>query len=481
MRTSGNDRPHTRFYLTIRSKMWLALLLSSAWVALCTWIAHPWISDLAAVFGRPLTLAIVSGVALIPGWANAFLICGLLFDRRPVYRVHKRHPAVSVLVAAYNEEPCIRETIESILRQRYGGPVEIIVIDDGSQDATAEIVDALAAEAAPPPGFDLTLLRQAPNAGKAAALNLGLERARHALVVTLDADSYLYRDALANLVTTLVDGPPETAAVAGTVLVRNSRDNILAKLQEWDYFLGIAVVKRIQSLFLGTLVAQGAFSAYKREALVRAGGWQPTVGEDIVLTWALHELGYRVNYAENAFAFTHVPETYGQFYRQRKRWARGLLEAFKRHPSLLWRPRLITPFIYLNALFPYLDAAFLFAFVPGVVAALGFRNYLLVGVMTLYLLPLMILVNTTMFLYQRHIFRRYGLQVRKNILGLLLYMLGYQLIMAPASLSGYLAELFNTRKQWGTKPRAQEGAGTPHVGGRRRGIIKAFQRKGRLL
>jgi len=463
MRDSGNRRPYNRIYLSVRHKLLLALLVSSAWTLLCTWIALPWIQDLRTVFGLPLTLAIVTGVALIPGWANAFLICGLLIDRRPLYLHHDTLPGVSILVAAYNEQAYIRETIDSVLKQRYPGPVEIIVIDDGSQDRTAAIVSAMFSEVEKRPGFSLSLLRQQPNAGKAAALNLGLSKARHQVVVSLDADSYLYGQALTNLVTNLVDAPPRTAAVAGTVLVRNSRDNILTRLQEWDYFLGIAVVKRIQSLYQGTLVAQGAFSAYQRSALEEVGGWSRTVGEDIVLTWALHEHGYRISYAENAFAFTNVPDSYRQFFLQRKRWARGLFEAFKRHASLLWRPRLITPFVYLNAIFPFLDAAFLFAFVPGVVAALFFHNYLLVGVMTLYLLPLMLLINTIMFLHQRRIFIRYGLQIRKNGLGLLLYMLSYQLLMAPASLSGYLAELLNTNKNWGTKSVSRGLENAPHV------------------
>ena len=451
MRDSGNSRSYKRFYLSIRTKLMIAMVASSAWTLFCTWIAIPWIHDISAVFGLPLTLAMVCGVALIPGWANAFLICGLLIDRRPIYNLHESLPGVSILVAAYNEETHIRDTLESILRQRYPGPVEIIVIDDGSLDATAQIVRGFNAAVSARPGFKLVLLQQTPNAGKAAALNKGLAKATYPLLVTLDADSCLYGSALANIVTNLVDAPPRTAAVAGTVLVRNSRDNLLTRLQEWDYFLGIAVVKRIQSLFQGTLVAQGAFSAYQRAAVEKVGGWSPTVGEDIVLTWALHREGYRVNYAENAFAFTNVPNSYLQFFRQRKRWARGLFEAFKRHTSLLWRPRLITPFVYLNAIFPYLDAAFLLVFVPGVIAAVFFQNYLLVGVMTLYLLPLMILINTIMFVHQRHIFSRYGLRVRKNSLGLLLYMLCYQLIMAPASLSGYLSELVNANKSWGTK------------------------------
>ncbi len=121
------------------------------------------------------------------------------------------------------------------------------------------------------------------------------------------------------------------------------------------------------------MVAQGAFSAYWRSAVEAVGGWENTVGEDIVLTWALHKKGYRVNYAENAFVFTSVPETYGQFFRQRQRWARGLIEAFVRHPEIIFKLRPYSPFVYLNLLFPYLDVAFLLFFVPGLIAALFFN------------------------------------------------------------------------------------------------------------
>ena len=73
-------------------------------------------------------------------------------------------------------------------------------------------------------------------------------------------------------------------AVAGSVLVRNSRDSLGTRMQEWDYFLGIASVKRMQGLYQGTLVAQGAFSLYRTEAVLAAGGWPDAIGEDIVLT-----------------------------------------------------------------------------------------------------------------------------------------------------------------------------------------------------
>ncbi|THD04123.1 glycosyl transferase family 2 [Panacagrimonas perspica] len=435
-------------YVPVRWKLVLALVFGFAWFSLSVWIALPWIAGIAAIMGRPLAWVLVTGVALLPGLANSFLLAGLLLDRRPVFAAVAVLPPITVLVAAYNEEACIEDTLASLARQKYDSAVHILVIDDGSTDATRARVQRYVEARDYPEHFAVELIGMPQNGGKARALNAGLARAAHDLVLTVDADTTLFRDALANLVVNQLQSPPNTAATAGTVLVRNSRVNFITRLQEWDYFLGIAVVKRIQSLFQGTLVAQGAFSIYRKEALLAQGGWQETVGEDIVLTWAMLEDGYRVGYAENAFVFTNVPETYGAYYRQRKRWSRGVIEAFKRYPRILANPRMNLPFVYLNLAFPFLDLAYLFVFVPGVIAALVFQSYLIVGVLTLLLIPLAAFVNALMFLKQRAIFRRYGLRVRRNLLGVVFFTLLYQLILSPASLVGYASELFNRRKSW---------------------------------
>jgi poly-beta-1,6-N-acetyl-D-glucosamine synthase len=102
----------------------------------------------------------------------------------------------------------------------------------------------------------------------------------------------------------LLNAPPDVQAVAGSVLVRNSRDSLWTRMQEWDYFLGIASVKRMQGLYQGTLVAQGAFSLYRTQAVLEAGGWPDAIGEDIVLTWQLMRNGARVYYEPSAVAFT---------------------------------------------------------------------------------------------------------------------------------------------------------------------------------
>lgn len=433
-------------YIKVKFKLGLSLLFSAAWLALALYLAQPWASDLAELVTLPVAWFIVTGLALFPGIALSFVVAALIFDHRPHYNLPVILSDISILIAAYNEEDSIGETLKSICQQDYPGEVEVIVIDDGSQDNTYKVATDFVRQKDCP--IKVKTLRQEQNAGKANALNMGLEHVTHELVVTIDADSFLYKKALENIVSNILGGPDNTAAVAGTVLVHNSRKNLITRMQEWDYFHGIAVIKRIQSLFQGTLVAQGAFSVYRKAALLAVGGWPDTVGEDIVLTWGLQENGYRVGYAENAFLFTNVPETYGHFFRQRKRWSRGLMEAFKYHSGMLSKFRMSTLFFWINVSFPYIDAIYLFVFLPGLVAAIFFKFYAVVGLMTLLLLPLALLINWLIYFKQVAIFRENGLKVRHNLLGFTAYLLGYQAIMSPACVMGYLSELLHARKSW---------------------------------
>lgn len=430
-------------YVAVKWKLIFAQVLAVGWAALSFYLALPWIEDLAGIITYPAALVLVVGIAIIPGYAFGFILFSLMMDRRPLKRPIIEYPPVSVLIAAYNEEANIGATIQSLLKQDYAGSLEIIVIDDGSKDAT---VDACRAAG----GEKVRVLKMPRNGGKARALNAGLSIASHELIVTVDADTYLQKQALTNIVARYLSDPPGTVAVAGAVMVRNSRKNLLTKIQEWDYFHGIAVVKRTQSLYQGTLVAQGAFSLYTKTALIEVGGWPETVGEDIVMTWALLKKGHRVGYAEDAFVFTNVPENFRQFYHQRRRWARGLIEAFKHHPGVLATPRLNWPFFALNLFYPFLDAVFLFCFVPGIVAAL-FGYYYVAGPMTLAVLPLAVLTNWVMFKIQHSTFNEEGLRVRRNAIGLSVYVILGQLMMSLPSVAGYIAEAANLRKSWGTK------------------------------
>jgi biofilm PGA synthesis N-glycosyltransferase PgaC len=428
---------------TVGDKFILAVVLAFAWMAFSTWAALPWIRDLGAIVTIPFAILIVSTIALLPGFMNMFLAVALISDRRPPRTAPAEYPGVTILVAAYNEAADIGDTVSRILEQDYRGPFEVIVIDDGSSDYTRGVLAFLE------DGAKVRVLSP-PHGGKAKALGAGLEASCHELVVSIDADTMLHPTALTCLVERLLSDPPNTVAVAGALLVNNAQRNIVTRVQEFDYLLGIATVKRAQSLFQGTLVAQGAFSIYRKAALREIGAWPSMVGEDIVMTWALLSRGWRVGYAEDAIAFTNVPETYSRFFSQRKRWARGLIEAFKAHPRVLVQMRLTTLFIYWNLLFPLLDTVFVTVFIPGLVLAF-FGRFYIAGPMTLAVIPLGMLNTYVMYAVQKKMLDAKGIRLRENHVGFLAYVLGYAIAMQPACVSGYVAEIANLGKSWGTK------------------------------
>jgi len=431
-------------------KYLIAFLIATAWMLFSIWVSRPWMQDLGAVTSPIIALICLTFIAYAPGFMNAFLIMSLLMDARPRRYRPASYPGLTILVAAYQEERTIIHTLASIARERYPGEIEILVLNDGSSDGTAAAALRAKEKLHFLPNAAVRIINYDLNRGKAAVLNSGLVEAKHDLIVTIDADTRLRADSLTKIVERLLSDPPNTKAVAGAILVGNSRQTMMAGLQEWDYFHGIAAVKRMQSMYHGTLVAQGAFSIYYRDALVEVGGWPECVGEDIVLTWALLRKGYRTGYAEDSVAFTSAPTSYRQFALQRRRWASGLVEALSHHEALLFKPRLSTMFIWWNLLFLPMDLVFTLVFIPGVVAAfLGY--YWIAGPMTLLTLPLAVLWNLVIYRIQNRMFREQGLKVRRNYKALLFYILGYAVLMQPVSLWGYVSEIVGRKKNWGTK------------------------------
>ena len=432
-------------YISIRTKFIVVLLLASCWSVLSLYLAKPWFNDLTAVTGPWLAAYLIGFIAIIPGFMNAFVVASLMLDRRPTHNLPRPFPPITVLVAAYNEENGIHDTLTSLGRQDYPAPMLIIVLNDGSSDKTASIARACQREI-----DELRILNFDQNHGKSYVLNVGLKNATTDIVLTVDGDCYLKSNAVRNLVERYLSDPSNTAAVAGEILIRNSRQNWITKAQEWDYFLGIASIKRIQSLFQGTLVAQGAFSLYDRKVIESLGGWSNTVGEDIVLTWKILDAGYRVGHAEDACVFTRCPDTLKGFVRQRQRWSRGLIEAFKANPGILFKPRMTTIFTWWNLLFPLMELAYTIGFLPGILLAC-FGYFWIVGPMTLALLPVAAVLNRIMLHASEEMFRSEGLVIRKNWFGFIFYMLAYSMILQPACVLGYISELLKLRKSWGTK------------------------------
>jgi biofilm PGA synthesis N-glycosyltransferase PgaC len=420
-----------------------AQALAAGWLGVSIWLSLPWLRELAAAIPMVTAIVVVSLVAYLPGWLVAFLAVSLLLDRQPPLR--RTHPAVpvTVLVAARNEADRIQETISYIGRQDYPGPVEVLVVDNGSTDGTRAVAEAYGAAT----GQRVRCIDE-PRPGKSHALNTGLAAVATELVITLDADTLPHPQAIRQLVARLLNAPPDVQAVAGSVLVRNSRDNLWTRMQEWDYFLGIASVKRMQGLYQGTLVAQGAFSLYRTQAVLQAGGWPDAIGEDIVLTWQLMQQGARVYYEPSAVAFTAAPARLIHLARQRARWARGMIEGIRSVKP--WnQPRWLLRFLTaIDLLIPALDVAYALVWLPGLVLAATGR-YWIVGPYTLAVLPLTLVVNAILYRFQRRrVFNLLGLRVRRNALGFLGFVLAYQILMSPIAVVGYGQELLGLRRRW---------------------------------
>ena len=238
--------------------------------------------------------------------------------RRKPWGPPVREP-VSVIVPAYNEETGIEATLLSLFNCKY--PMEIIVVDDGSTDGTAAVVDRFR-------HMGVRLIRQA-NAGKPAALNTGIAHARGHILVLLDGDTVFQPDAVHHLVQPFSD--PDIGAVSGNAKVGN-RAGLLGRWQHIEYVVGFNLDRRFYDLAGCMPTVPGAIGAFRREALLDVGGVSDqTLAEDTDLTMALLRAGWRVVYQEKAVAWTEAPAGLGQLWRQRYRWSYGTMQAMWKH------------------------------------------------------------------------------------------------------------------------------------------------------
>jgi peptidoglycan/xylan/chitin deacetylase (PgdA/CDA1 family)/glycosyltransferase involved in cell wall biosynthesis len=235
-------------------------------------------------------------------------------------------PPVSILVPAHDEEVGIERAVRSLAGSRYDGPLEVIVVDDGSNDATATIVEGLGLER-------VRLLRQA-NAGKAAALNRALAAARHEIIVTVDADTVFEPETLALLVQRFAE--PGVGAISGNTKVGN-RHGLVGRWQHIEYVMGFNLDRRMYEVLGCTPTVPGAIGAFRRQALADIGGVSgATLAEDTDITLDIGRAGWRVVYEARALAWTEAPSTVRALYRQRSRWAYGTIQSMWKHRQALW-------------------------------------------------------------------------------------------------------------------------------------------------
>ncbi|GAC1313617.1 MAG: glycosyltransferase [Acidimicrobiales bacterium] len=296
------------------------------------------------------------------GWALIVIAILGLFRSAALFLFARRHagdptrqvsdagfvPSVTVVVPAYNEEVGIEAAVRSLATADYPG-VEVIVVDDGSTDHTADIVAGLQLP-------NVRLVRQA-NAGKAAALNAGIALAHHDIVVTVDGDTVFVPATIGWLVQPFAQ--PLVGAVSGNTKVGNRR-GLLGRWQHIEYVLGFNLDRRMYDILGCMPTVPGAIGAFRRDVLTEIGGVSTdTLAEDTDLTMAVIRAGWRVVYEQRAVAWTEAPASLSALWKQRYRWSYGTMQAMWKHRGALSERgplgRRALPYLFLfQVLLPFL-------------------------------------------------------------------------------------------------------------------------------
>lgn len=237
-------------------------------------------------------------------------------------------PLVSVIIPAYNEEKVIAGTIRSILCSNYRA-LEVVVVDDGSKDATLKVAWQAAKRSRRVRVFSIG------GSGKSAAINHGICRAKGEIIVSIDADTMFTPVALGKLVRHFAN--PAVGAVSGSVKVGNVT-NALTRWQSLDYIIGIHIERGAQAFLNAVMIVPGACGAWRKTALLEIGGYSgQTLAEDFDMTLTMHRAGYKVLQDNEAVAYTESPLDLPSLVKQRFRWIFGNTQTFWKHRSMLFR------------------------------------------------------------------------------------------------------------------------------------------------
>ncbi|MFW5452045.1 poly-beta-1,6-N-acetyl-D-glucosamine synthase [Thioalkalivibrio sulfidiphilus] len=245
-----------------------------------------------------------------------------------------RSAPCSIIIPCFNEAEVIRDTIHYAHSSEYPD-FEVIAVNDGSTDSSAEILEQLTREYP-----RLRVVHLASNQGKAVALRTGALAAKHDFLICIDGDALLHPNAVAWMMHHLTSGP-RVGAVTGNPRILN-RSTLLGKLQVGEFSAIIGLIKRAQRIYGRIFTVSGVIAGFRRTALDRIGYWSSDmVTEDIDISWRLQLDHWDIRYEPNALCYIYMPETFKGLWRQRLRWAQGGVETVMRHGASLfhWRKR----------------------------------------------------------------------------------------------------------------------------------------------
>lgn len=389
----------------------------------------------------------------IIGLSTLTLATLLLFYLPAVARPNTRPPgmppsrcSVTIIIPFFNEPfRSLIEALEGIERQQYQGQIAVILVDDGSANATSAHVAQWMSQPRRWCYHLQVLRRNGGRKGKALDVAMRLMSPSAEVVTVIDSDTVLAPEALQRAVDLLMQYPSNVAC-CGYIIPVQRQGNLIEKLQYHEHTGFLVAVKQAQSKIGKVAVIAGAFSLHRTAAVSELGGWGDWLVEDVAWTWKALARGYSIVYAHDAIAHTLCPHTFGQLFRQRRRWARGKIEAVaaawqtSRGRSLLLMPWTL---LWVQVCFCPSLLILLLAMVLQVSWALVLASGLnLCLVLALYLLAHkgeLDKCKTTQA-------RRVGVAIKATA-----YNQALDILNIPANVLGILDGLLNRKKHWLTR------------------------------
>lgn len=272
----------------------------------------------------------------IPRYAFPFLAVALVqfaaaMSSRKRFVAPLPHDAplkVSVLVVGHNEANSLKSCVRSLREQSFN-EFEIVIVSDGSSDATAAIAARLVRGGLATHAFTLDL-----RGGKSSGVNLAIAACRGDIIISVDCDCSYDRFAIERLLGAFVD--PSVGGACGDILPRNGNTSLAARFQEIEYLMTISVGKLFVTAFDQVTCLSGAFSGFRREALDMVGAFDVGGGEDLDITLRLRARGWRTSFVPAAVCYTDVPATLGTLVHQRLRWERDAVRLrYRKHKAVM--------------------------------------------------------------------------------------------------------------------------------------------------
>ncbi|MDM1762877.1 poly-beta-1,6-N-acetyl-D-glucosamine synthase [Acinetobacter sichuanensis] len=243
------------------------------------------------------------------------------------------YPKVAVLVPCFNEGENAEETLSHALQLNYPH-FEVIAINDGSSDHTAQILDALAQKYP-----KLRVVHLAKNQGKAMALQAGSLLTDAEYLIGIDGDALLDPHAAMWMVRHFL-ADPSVAAVTGNPRIR-TRSTLLGRIQVGEFSSIVGLIKRAQRSFGRLFTVSGVITAFRKSAVHDVGYWSPNaLTEDIDITWKLQRAGWNIHFEPNALVWILMPETLNGLWKQRLRWAMGGAQVLIKNIDVVFKPKL---------------------------------------------------------------------------------------------------------------------------------------------